>query len=93
MSILIDWAAANERPRRYLLPVRLRKGEGASTVFYCFHSTGSGSSSGSSPEFMKVFGRSPIEIKKSYQFSAGTSPQQFADEIKTKGFWEPGKEN
>jgi len=27
-AIVIDWAPANGRPRRFLLPVRLRKGEG-----------------------------------------------------------------
>src|SRR5713101_4886660 len=56
MGIIIDWARDNHPPRRYLLPLRLRKGEGASTVFS--NHSGSGSSSGGGPGFVKAFGQS-----------------------------------
>jgi hypothetical protein len=90
MAIIIDWTPPNEPPRHYLLPVRVRKGTGDATVYY--NPSGSGSSASGGPPFIKAFGRSPIEIKKSCRFSAGTPPGQFAEEIKTKGLWEPGNE-
>jgi len=90
VPIIIDWAPANELPRRYLLPFRLRKGSGASTIFFTL--SGSGSSSSGGPGFIKAFGRSPTEIKRNWRFSAGTPPDKFAEEIKSKGFWEPAGE-
>jgi hypothetical protein len=87
MAIMIDWTPTNEQPHRYLLPVRLRNGPRASNVYY---TPSSGTSASGGPGFMKAFGRSPVEIKKSYKFSAGTQPGQFAEEIRTKGLWEPG---
>jgi hypothetical protein len=87
MALVIDWAPPNEPVRRYMLPVRLRKGAGESTVY--FDEAGTSSSSGSGPGFVKAFGQSPVEIKKSWKFSAGTPPHKFAEEIKTKGLWEP----
>lgn len=88
IGIIIDLAPANERPRRFLLALRLRKGEGpSSTVFSNF--SGSLRSSSGRPGFMKAFGQSPIEVERTYRFSAGTPPTQFAEEIKTKGFWDP----
>ncbi len=92
-AIVIDWAA-KQPPHRYVLPVRLRKGQGESTVF--FNNLGSGSSSSRSsspggPGATKLFGQSPIEIKKSYRFSAGTPQAKYAEEIKSKDIWEPGK--
>jgi hypothetical protein len=87
-AIIIDWTAVNETPRRYLLPLRLRKGKGASTVFFNLSGTGS-SSSGRAPSFMKAFGRPPEELKESWRFSAGSPPAKFAEEIKSKGLWEP----
>jgi hypothetical protein len=86
-AIIIDWAPANEPPRRYLLPLRLRKGSGATTVY--FNQTGSGSSSSGGPSFMKAFGRPPAEIKKTWKFSASPPPRQFAEEMKSKGLWDP----
>jgi hypothetical protein len=90
MAIVIDWNRVNRPGRRYLLPVRVCKGEGESTVF--FQQTGSGSSSGGGgPGFLRMFGKSTIDVKKSYSFSAGSPPAQFSKEIKEKGLWEPGK--
>jgi len=88
-AIVIDWAA-KQPPHRYVLPVRLRKGQGESTVF--FNNSGSGSSSRGGPGATKLFGQSPIEVKRSYRFSAGSPPIKLADEIKSKGLWEPGGE-
>src|SRR5205823_14362366 len=56
-AIIIDWSPANEPPRRYLLPLRLRKGSGSSTEFFSL--TGSASSTSGGPGFMKAFGRPP----------------------------------
>jgi hypothetical protein len=86
-AIVIDWSPENEPPRRYLLPLRLRKGTGASTVY--FNLSGSGSSSSGGPSFMKAFGRPPAELRETWRFSAGSPPSQFAGEIKSKGLWEP----
>jgi hypothetical protein len=90
VPIIIDWTPANEPPRRYLLPIRFRKGFGASTVF--FNLSFSGTSSSGGPGFIKAFGRSPSEIKKTWRFSVATPPDKFAEEIKSKGLWEPGRE-
>jgi hypothetical protein len=88
-GIVIDWAPANERSRRFLLPVRLRKGEKDSTVF--FNQSGSSSSaSGGGPGFVKIFGQSPTVVNKTFRFSANPPPFQLAEEIKKKGLWEPG---
>jgi hypothetical protein len=88
---VIDWAPPNQAPRRFLVPVRVRKGTGASTAY--FYEIGSGySGSGDGPGFVKAFGKSPTEIKIHWKFSAGTPPAQFAEEIKTKGLWEPSGE-
>jgi hypothetical protein len=88
--IVINWARLNDPPRHYLLPIRVRKRERDSSVF--FNHSGSSSSSGAGPGFMKAFGRSPIEIKRSWRFSAGTPPAKLTEEIKTNGLWEPGNE-
>jgi hypothetical protein len=57
MGVIIDWAPANERSRRYLLPVRLRKGEGASTVYFNHSGSGSSSGGGSGKRIVKAFGQ------------------------------------
>jgi hypothetical protein len=89
-AYVIDWAPPDQPPRRFLLPIRVRKGKGNSTDY--FNPIGSGSSASSGPGFVKAFGRSPIEVQENLRFSAGTPPPQFAEEIKTKGLWEPGGE-
>jgi hypothetical protein len=88
-AIVIDWAPPDQLPRRFLLPVRVRKGKGASTVY--FNASGSGSST-SGPSFVRSYGQAPIEVKMFRKFTAGSPPGQFAEEIKTKGLWEPGSE-
>lgn len=90
IGIVIDWAPADKPPRRYLLPVRLRKADGSPRVFP--NQTGSSSFSGGAPGFVKAFGRSPIEIKRSWKFSSNPAPPQIAEEIEKKGLWEPGIE-
>jgi len=84
------WDPPGQPPRLFLLPIRIRKGEGNSTV--SFSSTGSGSSASSGPNIVKAFGRSPTEVQETLRFSAGTPPRQFADEIKSKGLWEPSQQ-
>jgi hypothetical protein len=86
-AIIIDWTQANYPPRRFMLPVRLRKGQGGLTVY--FNQSGTGSSTRGGSGVAKIFGQSPIEVKKTYRFSAGPPPVKYAEEIKSKGFWEP----
>ena len=81
-AIVIDWTPPDQPPRRFLLPVRVRKGKGTSTVF--FSASGSGSSTS--------FGPGSIEVKVFRKFTAGSPPAQFAEEIKSKGLWEPSGE-
>jgi hypothetical protein len=88
-AMVIDWAQVNQPPRHFLLTVRLRKGNGESTVF--FNQSGSGSSTRVGSGMAKLFGQSPIEVKRSYRFSAGALPVKYAEEVKSKGLWEPGK--
>jgi hypothetical protein len=78
-----------DRPRRYLVPIRVRKGNPPATYFF---EGGSSMSASSNPGFIKAFGRSPGEIKIGRKFSPGSPPAQFAEEIKTKGLWEPSGE-
>jgi hypothetical protein len=85
--IVIEWTPSNEPAQCFVLPVRLRKGAGATTVY--FNESGSGMSASAGPPFWRAFGRSPMEIKIWRRFTAGTPPTKFAEEIETKGLWEP----
>jgi hypothetical protein len=87
---VLFWAPSDQPPRLFFLPIRIRKGKDDSTV--SFSSTGTGTSASSNPSFIKAFGRSPVEVQETLKFSAATPPRQFAEEIKTKGMWEPGGE-
>jgi hypothetical protein len=78
-----------DRPRRYLVPIRVRKGD--PPVAY-FSEGGSSMSVSSMPGFIKAFGRSPAEIKIGRKFTPASPPSQYAEEIKTKGLWEPSGE-
>jgi hypothetical protein len=78
-----------DRPRRYVVPVRIRKGNPSVTYFF---EGGSSMSVSSGPGFIKAFGRSPAEIKIGRGFMPVPPPGQFAEEIKTKGLWEPAGE-
>ncbi len=88
VAIIINWQPVMHRlpvmetlrPRRYLLPVRLRNGSGKITVFV------NPRGSGSPTEFLKD---RVNKMKWSWTFSPGSPPNQFAKEIKTKGLWEP----
>jgi hypothetical protein len=79
------WKPVNEPPRRFMLVVRIRNG-----TILCFETRGSVSSYSSEAGFVKVFGQSPIKIKEDWKFSACPPPDEFAEEIKMKGLWEPG---
>jgi hypothetical protein len=81
-----------DRPRRYVVPIRIRKGKPSTTYFF---EAGSSTSVSSLPAFMKAFGRSPAEIKIGRKFGPTSPPNQFpgeAEEIKSKGLWEPAAE-
>jgi hypothetical protein len=88
--IVIEWTQNNRPAECFVLPVRVRKGAGASAIY--FNESGSGMSASAGPPFWRVFGRSPMEIKISRRFTAGSPPRQFAEEIKTRGLWEPFSE-
>jgi hypothetical protein len=80
---ILDWFPPNQTSCRYLLPVRLRKGPAY------FDSAGTATMGGSPPRFMRIFGRSPNETRTKCSFKATNPPSQFAEEIQTKGLWEP----
>ncbi len=86
-AVLLDWSPPNQPSGRYLLPVRLRKGTGASTAYFTSGSTGTSASS--SPEYMRLFGKSPNTSTTISKFTAKGPPPEFAEEIKARGLWEP----
>jgi hypothetical protein len=86
-AIILDCDLDRPPARRYLVPIRLRRGTPASVYF---SEGGLSTSASSGPGFMKAFGRSPAEIKINRKFVPTAPPGQFAEEIKTKGLWEPG---
>ncbi len=87
-AILLVWSPPNQTSASYLLPVRLRKGASSETYF------GPGpvsTTGGQPPRFMRILGRSPNETKTKCSFTATNPPATVAEEIKTKGLWEPGE--
>jgi hypothetical protein len=86
-TFLLDWSPPNQPSGRYLLPVRLRKGTGASTAYFTSDSTGISASS--SPEYMRLLGKSPNTSTTISKFTAKRPPPEFAEELRTKGLWEP----
>lgn len=86
-AVLLDWSPPNQPSGRYLLPVRLRKGTGASTAYFTSGSTGTSASS--SPEYVRLFGKSPNTSTTISKFTAKGPPPEFAEEIKARGLWEP----
>jgi hypothetical protein len=76
IAVIIDWTPPDHPRRRFLLPIRVRKGQGGSTTY--FFSAGFGGSSGSDHASLHL------------RFTAWGPPEEFANEIKTKGLWEPG---
>lgn len=87
VPIVIDWVPDNEPARRYLLPVRLRKGPAPSTVY--FSETFSQNSSRGAAGFMIALGLSRNEIIRKWRFTANRPPEKFEEHIRTKGLWEP----
>lgn len=74
IALVIEWTPPGRPHRRILLPLRVRKGQGDSTVY-----------------FFGVFGTSsgPGHASLSQRFTAWGPPDEFTEEIKTKGLWEP----
>jgi hypothetical protein len=89
-ALKLVWSPPNQPSGNYLLPVRLRKGPAPSTIY--FDSAGSATTAVLPPRFMRVLGRSRNETKTKCSFTAKSPPPQFAEEIRTKGLWEPGGE-
>ncbi|HEV2948674.1 MAG TPA: hypothetical protein VGX70_14970 [Gemmataceae bacterium] len=86
-ALILEWFPPNEASGSYVLPVRLRKGPGPSAIYF---DSGPVSTTGvPPPRFMRIFGRSPNETKTKCSFTAANPPSQFAEEIQTKGLWEP----
>ena len=86
--LILEWSPPNqEEGSSYLLPVRLRKGD--PSVIY-FDSGPVSTAGGQPPRYMRIFGRSPNETKTKCSFKAVSPPTAFAEEISTKGLWEPG---
>jgi hypothetical protein len=88
MAIVIDWTPANGQPRRFLLPLRLRKGSRETGVYLT--NAGSGTTSSAGSGFMGL-GRSSMVLNQSWRYAPGPPPYSFAEEIKKKGLWEPGE--
>jgi hypothetical protein len=86
-ALILDWFPPNQTSCRYLSPVRLRKGPAPSVIY--FDSAGTATMGGSPPRFMRIFGRSPNETRTKCSFKATNPSSKFAEEIQTKGLWEP----
>jgi hypothetical protein len=85
-ALLLIWSPPDGP--HYLLPIRLRKGPGPSTIF--FDSTSMSTTGVPPPRIMRILGRSPNETKTKCSFTAKSPPSEFAEEIRIKGLWEPG---
>ena len=83
----LTWVPPNQPSGSYLLLIRLRKGTGASTAYFTSGSTGTSASS--SPEYMRLFGKSPNTSTTISKFTAKSPPPEFAEEIQARGLWEP----
>jgi hypothetical protein len=86
LAYVIEFKWTNP-PHGYLILVRARKGSASSTISFDRH--GGGSSQSSAPGIVKLFGKSPIQMEDFWTLSPYNPPKQFANEINTKGFWEP----
>ncbi len=87
-ALILIWSPPNQPSGSYVLPIRLRKGPAPSAIY--FDSVGLATTGVPPPRFMRILGRSPNETKTKCSFTAKSPPAQFAEEIKTKGLWEPG---
>jgi hypothetical protein len=86
IGIIIDWDVDPGPDRHYLLVVRLRKGLSPSKLYF---TQSFGQTLGHGSPIRKVLGLSSNEVTKVWRFSAGQTPKKFAEEIETKGLWEP----
>jgi hypothetical protein len=89
VALVLVWSPPDRASTRYLLPVRLRKGQVPSTVH--FASVGGAITGSSYSGITRFLGRTNEAMTK-YSFTATSPPPQFAEEIRTKGLWEPGSE-
>jgi len=87
-ALILKWSPPNQTSRSYLLPVRLRKGPAPSIIY--FDSAGVAITGAWPPRFMRLFGRSPNEAKTKCSYKVmNPPPGPFAEEIESKGLWEP----
>jgi hypothetical protein len=86
-ALILVWAPPNQDSSSYVLPIRLRKGSTPSVIY--FDSAGVAITGAQPPRFMRFFGRSPNETKTKCSFKAMNPPSQLAEEIESKGLWEP----
>jgi len=86
-ALILEWSPPNQPSRSYLLPIRLRKGPAPSSIY--FDSGGVSTMGAQPPKIMKLLGRSPNETKTKCSYTATNPPRRFAEEIQTKGLWEP----
>jgi hypothetical protein len=84
---LLEWTPPNQPVRRYLLPVRVRKGGINSGNF--FTQGASGVTATRNPTYLRILGRPDEESKMTIKFDLSPPPLEFAEEIQTKGLWEP----
>jgi hypothetical protein len=86
-AFIFDWSPPNEPAQRFLLPVRLRMGGMPSEIL--FSQAGQGITARRNPAYLRVLGRSAEENILTIDFTPASPPNELADEIKTKGLWEP----
>jgi hypothetical protein len=87
---ILDWTPPNEPARRFLLPVRLRQGEGHSSSF--FMQAAMGVTATGNPTYMKWLGRPDQSSETTIDFIISPPPRKFAKEIETDGLWEPSED-
>ncbi len=74
----------NDRKQRFLLVIRPRFGERGKSAYVHGGGHGGGSSSG-------FLGIVPGQMRQFWDFTPGEPPEEFAEEIKQKGLWEPAQ--
>jgi hypothetical protein len=84
---LIEFTGTDEH-RRLVILLRARKGTAGSTI--SFERNGGSGSHYSSPGFVKAFGKPPEELEHFWRLSRYMPPDEFKEEVKKKGYWEPG---
>jgi hypothetical protein len=90
-ALIVEWPLPNHARSTYLLPIRLRQGPAPSVSY--FDSAAVATSEDWHPRIMRVFYKSLNERNTKYSFTASHPPSKFAEEIKTKGLWEPSRNN